>query len=234
MPNISETSVSDSSLSPAWSVMIILSLYLAHRSKSLCHLSRDARIGRSSVPVQRLGRMIEGAVCGARCGSGLGFVAFRLRLLGLFDVNCLAAAGEFVQNAPPESGCRVVIGQRCFGCCRLNGTARVEACAIQVLQPLRQAQRERVFDQVRYQLGEQFRPLLILRRVASAESRVEPVLPCSGEKTSLLRPSWPQAGWLDLHRGAPNLKVGDQASRQYAILFVRPGHSFAGRADLIS
>jgi len=46
--------------------------------------------------------------------------------------------------------------------------------------------------------------------------------------------SWPQVGWLDLHRGAPNLKVADQASRQYAILFVRPGRSLAGRADLIS
>ena len=57
----------------------------------------------------------------------------------------------------------MVVGQRCFGGCRLNETACVEACAIQVLQPLRQARQERVFDQVRYQLGEQFRSLLILR-----------------------------------------------------------------------
>jgi len=141
---------------------------------------------------------------------------------------------ELVEDAPPEGGCRVVVGQRSFGGCRLNQTACVEVCAIQVLQPLRHARQERVIDQVRYQLGEQFRPLLILRRVVGAQSPVEPVLPCPRQNTSLLRPSWPQVGSFDLHRGAPNLKVGDQASRQYAILFVRPGCNFAGRADLIS
>jgi hypothetical protein len=116
----------------------------------------------------------------------------------------------------------------------LNQTGCVEACAIQVLQPLRQAWQERVIDQVRYQLDEQFRPLLILRRVVDAESPVESALPGPRQKTSLLRPGWPQVGWLDLHRGAPNLQVGDHASWQYAILFVRPARSFAGRADLIS
>jgi hypothetical protein len=141
---------------------------------------------------------------------------------------------ELVEDAPPEGGCRVVVGQRSFGGCRLNQTARVEACAIQVLQPLRQARQKRVIDQVRYQLDEQFRPLLILRRVVDAESPIESVLPGPRQKTSLLRPSWPQVSLRDLHRGAPNLKVRDQASRQYAILFVRPGRSFAGRADLIS
>jgi hypothetical protein len=73
-----------------------------------------------------------------------------------------------------------------------------------------------------------------LRRVVGAESPIESVLPGPCQKASSLRPSWPQVGWLDLHRGAPNLNVGDQASRQYAILFGRPGRSFAGRADLIS
>jgi hypothetical protein len=116
----------------------------------------------------------------------------------------------------------------------LNETARVDACAIQVLQPRRQARQERIVDQVRYQLGEQFRPLLILRRVVGVESPVESVLPGPRQKTSSLRPSWPQVGSFDLHRGAPNLNVRDQASRQYAILFGHPGRSFAGRADLIS
>ena len=86
---------------------------------------------------------------------------------------------------------------RCFGGCRLNETGRVEACAIQVLQPLRQARQERVIDQVRYQLGEQFRPLLILWCVVNAESPIESVLPGPRQKTSLLKPSWPQVGWLD-------------------------------------
>jgi hypothetical protein len=114
---------------------------------------------------------------------------------------------ELVEDAPPEGGCRVVVGQRSFGGCRLNQTACVEVCAIQVLQPLRQARQERVIDQVRYQLGEQFRPLLILWRVVGAQSPVESVLPGPRQNTSLLRPSWPQVGSFDLHRGTPNLKV---------------------------
>jgi hypothetical protein len=89
---------------------------------------------------------------------------------------------ELVEDAPPEGGCRVVVGQRSFGGCRLNQTACVEACAIQVLQPLRQAWQERVIDQVRYQLDEQFRPLLILRRVVDAESPIESVLPGPRQK----------------------------------------------------
>jgi hypothetical protein len=141
---------------------------------------------------------------------------------------------ELVEDAPPDGGCRVVVGQRSFGGCRLNQTACVEVCAIQVLQPRRQARQERVIDQVRYQLGEQFRPLLILRRVVGAQSPVESVLPGPRQNTSLLRPSWPQVGSFDLHRGSPNLKVCDQVSRQYPILFGCPGRSFAGRADLIS
>ncbi|HEY6810972.1 MAG TPA: hypothetical protein VIZ70_07575 [Propionibacteriaceae bacterium] len=62
----------------------------------------------------------------------------------------------------------------------MNETGRVEACAIQVLQPLRQVRQERVVDQVRDLLGEQFRPLLILRRVVGTESLVESVLPSIG------------------------------------------------------
>ncbi len=67
-----------------------------------------------------------------------------------------------------------------------------------------------------------------------AESPVESVLPGPCQKTSLLRPSCPQVSSLDLHRGAPDLQVRDQASRQYAILFGHPGRSFARRAELIS
>ena len=40
-----------------------------------------------------------------------------------------------------------------------------------------------------------------------AESPVESVLPGPCQKTSLLRPSWPQVSSLDLHRGAPDLQV---------------------------
>ena len=141
---------------------------------------------------------------------------------------------ELVEDAPPEGGCRVVVGQRSFGGCRLNQTACVEVCAIQVLQPLRHARQERVIDQVRYQLGEQFRPLLILRRVVGAQSPVEPVLPCPRQNTSLLRPSWPQVARATCIAARAEPQVRDQASRQYAILFVRPGCNFAGRADLIS
>jgi hypothetical protein len=91
-----------------------------------------------------------------------------------------ARSRSLVEDAPPESGCGVVVGSWSFGGCRLNETGRVEACAIQVLQPLRQVRQERVVDQVRDLLGEQFRPLLILKRVVGTESLVESVLPSIG------------------------------------------------------
>jgi hypothetical protein len=74
--------------------------------------------------------------------------------------------------------------------------------------------------------------LLFLWRVVGTESPDESVLPGSCQKTSLLRAGWLLTGVFDLHRGPPNLKVSDQASRQYAISF-NQGRSFAGRADLI-
>ena len=48
MPNISETSVSDISLSPAWSVMIFLFLCLVHRSWSSYVPKSEFGSGRSS------------------------------------------------------------------------------------------------------------------------------------------------------------------------------------------
>jgi hypothetical protein len=54
---------------------------------------------------------------------------------------------------------------------------------------------------------------LILSDVVGDELLVESVLPGPRQKTSLLRPSWPKVSWLDLHCRAPDLYVGDQASR---------------------
>jgi hypothetical protein len=144
------------------------------------------------------GRMVEGAVL--RCSMWL---ASRFRSVqacdcwGRFDVNCLAAAGAVRPECATTE--RLPVGGRVtvLGGCRLNETARVDACAIQVLQPRRQARQERIVDQVRYQLGEQFRPLLILRRVVGVESPVESV-PGPRQKTLSLRPSWPQVGSFDL------------------------------------
>jgi hypothetical protein len=72
-----------------------------------------------------------------------------------------------------------------------------------------QARQERVLDQVRDLLGEQFRPLLILGDVGCHELLFESQLPGPGEKSWLFGPGWPEVGWLNLCRSAPHLYLGD-------------------------
>ena len=102
----------------------------------------------------------------------------------------------------------------------MNETGHLEACTIQVLQPLRKARQERVLDQVRNPSCDQVRPLMILSD--------EPVVPLGDPPAVLHAPEQVEVGHpaaqyqvVGARQAESGVGIGQSAARTPADLAVK-------------
>jgi hypothetical protein len=143
---------------------------------------------------------------------------------------------NLIEDAPPEGGGRVIVGQGSCGGRRPYEQGGVEAGPGEVAQPFCQLRQERVWSHTGYFSSEQLLPSPLCVGICGGESHLESLLEDSGAAVELARPGGSLVAGLDLGGRAPYLQLGDQLSRQESVQLGRPRWRFSSgvAADLVS